>query len=683
MRKYWFEILLFVKVLGIGLYAALSDAPNLSNRWFIRDDAYYYFKVAQNISEGRGSTFDGINRTNGYHPLWLWVNIPIFALARFDLILPLRILLVFMSALWAGAAILFYRLIGKVFHPAIGAIAAFFWVFSRDILFRVYQQGLESGIAIFFLLLFLYRLSEIERFQAAPLPRRSLIELGVLAVAVLFSRLDLVFLVFLAVFWIVLRRHPWRDLLFTDLVAISLSTLLAFIYRLGFKAYYQFSETALVMLLLSLAIKLPAAYLFGLYHTSLFARPRRFLLRLLLFGLSTSALLGVIMIGIAPLAGLRGFPRLTLLYDLGGTLFLFSLGRLIRLGTGTEPQVEEEGALSPFAEWKANWKTWIHEGVGYVHIVFGSLILYMLWNRLAFGTFSPVSGQIKRWWGSLGGRVYGGAAPDAWTFFGIDYTHEDGNAWHPLTTLIGRLSEAWPNSIPAGYLLTLALCALLFYLFLRVNKEIASKAIQSWSLPLLFCGAWLQVLSYHVTGYAAFKEWYWVSQLVFAVLVLSLGGGILASMLQRFRWGTFVLWAVALVVGFSMGNSFWGYVYRLMPHGKTPADTPYNEIAAFLEAHTEPGSLIGMTGGGNAGYFIHDRTVVNMDGLINSYEYFQHLKAGQAGDYLAKMGLDYVLANPNLLNELPYQGQYNPYLEPTDLRFGGKVLMRYRAFPAP
>jgi len=683
MRKYWFEILLFVTVLGIGLYAALSDAPNLSNRWFIRDDAYYYFKVAQNISEGRGSTFDGINRTNGYHPLWLWVNIPIFALARFDLILPLRILLVFMSALWAGAAILFYRLIGKVFHPAIGAIAAFFWVFSRDILFRVYQQGLESGIAIFFLLLFLYRLSEIERFQAAPLPRRSLIELGVLAVAVLFSRLDLVFLVFLAVFWIVLRRHPWRDLLFTDLVAISLSTLLAFIYRLGFKAYYQFSETALVMLLLSLAIKLPAAYLFGLYHTSLFARPRRFLLRLLLFGLSTSALLGVIMIGIAPLVGLRGFPRLTLLYDLGGTLFLLSLGRLIRLGTGTEPRVEEEGALSPFAEWKANWKTWIREGAGYVHIVFGSLMLYMLWNRLAFGTFSPVSGQIKRWWGSLGGRVYGGAAPDAWTFFGIDYTHEDGNAWHPLTTLIGRLSEAWPNSIPAGYLLTLALCTLLFYLFLRVNKEIASKAIKSWSLPLLFCGAWMQVLSYHVTGYAAFKEWYWVSQLVFAVLVLSLGGGILASMLQHFRWGTFVLWAVALVVGFSMGNSFWGYVHRMMPHGKTPADTPYNEIAAFLEAHTEPGSLIGMTGGGNAGYFIHDRTVVNMDGLINSYEYFQHLKAGQAGDYLAKLGLDYVLANPNLLNDLPYQGQYNPYLEPTDLRFGGKVLMRYRAFPAP
>ena len=79
--------------MSISLYAALSDAQNLSWRWFTRDDAYYYFKVAQNISEGHGSTFDGIDLTNGYHPLWMLVCIPIFALARFDLILPLRVLL--------------------------------------------------------------------------------------------------------------------------------------------------------------------------------------------------------------------------------------------------------------------------------------------------------------------------------------------------------------------------------------------------------------------------------------------------------------------------------------------------------------------------------------------------------------------------------------------------------------
>ena len=35
------------------------------------DDAYFYFKTASHVAEGHGSTFDGVNRTNGYHPLHL------------------------------------------------------------------------------------------------------------------------------------------------------------------------------------------------------------------------------------------------------------------------------------------------------------------------------------------------------------------------------------------------------------------------------------------------------------------------------------------------------------------------------------------------------------------------------------------------------------------------------------
>ncbi|HRQ32198.1 MAG TPA: hypothetical protein PLM89_03750, partial [Anaerolineales bacterium] len=60
IKRHWFEIILIIVVMSISVYAALSDAQNLSLRWFTRDDAYYYFKVAQNISEGRGSTCDGI-----------------------------------------------------------------------------------------------------------------------------------------------------------------------------------------------------------------------------------------------------------------------------------------------------------------------------------------------------------------------------------------------------------------------------------------------------------------------------------------------------------------------------------------------------------------------------------------------------------------------------------------------
>src|SRR5512141_3247058 len=162
-RLPWFEIILIVVVASISLYGVFADGQNFSRKWFMRDDAYYYFKVAQNISEGHGSTFDGINRTNGYHPLWMLVCVPLFALARFDLILPLRILFLLMSGLSLATAILLYRMIGKVFHPAIGALAAIYWIFSTDILARVYQQGLETGLAVFFIVLFVYKLFEFER----------------------------------------------------------------------------------------------------------------------------------------------------------------------------------------------------------------------------------------------------------------------------------------------------------------------------------------------------------------------------------------------------------------------------------------------------------------------------------------------------------------------------------------
>ena len=109
---------------------------------------------------------------------------------------------------------------------------------------------------------------------------------------------------------------------------------------------------------------------------------------------------------------------------------------------------------------------------------------------------------------------------------------------------------------------------------------------------------------------------------------------------------------------------------------KQPPNTPFMEVASFVEAHTEPGSLVGMTGGGNVGYFIQDRTIVNMDGLINSYAYFQANKARRGSDYLYDMGLDYIFANPDFLEIQPYRGQYTGRLEILD-SYGGKAIMRF------
>jgi hypothetical protein len=676
----WFEILLTIAVMSISLYAALSDAQNLSWRWFTRDDAYYYFKVAQNISEGRGSTFDGINPTNGYHPLWMLVCVPIFALARFDLILPLRILLLVQGALSAGTGILLYRLIGRVFAPAIGAIAALYWVFSYDVLVRVYQQGLETGIAGFFIALLAYKLLQFERsWRKGKVTGKQLAILGLAATLTMFSRLDLVFLAGMAGLWIVFRGHTLRYFLPLDIVATFVSVLLAFVIRLPFNQYYRFSDSAVIMIGLSLIVNIACAYLFGLYQRRVVYNPLKLLSRLALFAVATSSIAGAGMIVISQTAHLEGFPRAVIPIDMALTFLLFGISRLIALGLRTDrsaPQNEE----SPINYLRAHWRGWLRDGIAYYGVVFGALGIYMTWNRIAFGTFSPVSGQIKRWWGSMSGRVYGGPARNELSFFGLDYLG-DANAWHPVSTLLGKWAEHTPYKFGIidtwRYLTLIVLLALVFYLLLASNKQKGKNAVIQMGIIPMLCAAFLQVVYYHSTGYSAYKEWYWVGEHLLIVITLSLMTGLLYQPIRKLAFIRIASWMLAIGFGFYMVIPFWKTVQRVMPYGRWTADQPNNDIAFFLQQHTEPGSIIGMTGGGNAGYFLTDRTVVNMDGLINSYEYFQLLQNREAGAYLTEIGMDYVLANAGFLDQLPYRGQFKPYLERLNINYGGKDLLRY------
>ena len=45
------------------------------------EDGFYYFRIAQHVASGHGSTFDGQHLTNGYHPLWMLLLVPLFWLA--------------------------------------------------------------------------------------------------------------------------------------------------------------------------------------------------------------------------------------------------------------------------------------------------------------------------------------------------------------------------------------------------------------------------------------------------------------------------------------------------------------------------------------------------------------------------------------------------------------------------
>jgi hypothetical protein len=215
------------------------------------------------------------------------------------------------------------------------------------------------------------------------------------------------------------------------------------------------------------------------------------------------------------------------------------------------------------------------------------------------------------------------------------------------------------------YLLVAVVLVVAFGILLLNPKRVRLAATRLGLIPLA-AASLVHILAYTATGYAGVKEWYWVSQTIFATLVLSLLLDLILRPLNRIRAARRALIGASILIGAMMALNLAGQLFIKMPHGYFAPDRPYMDVVAFLEANTPEGSVIGMTGGGNVGYFIKGRTIVNMDGLINSAEYFNALKNGNAAEYLREKGMDIVFANSGLLALPPYNGQFDRYIE----RFG-------------
>ncbi len=689
-KFHWFELILLISLLGVALYAAFSAPHNFPVRWFTRDDAYYYFKVAQNISEGRGSTFDGINLTNGYHPLWMLVCIPIFALARFDLILPLRVLLVVMAALSATTSILLFRLLKKPAGEPIAALAAAFWAFSLVVHEIVTQQGMETGIVALSTVLFLYQLQKTE--PEAKLTRKNLVGLGLAALFLVFSRLDGIFLALIGGLWLVFRRTPLRYLLPIDLLLTFSVAAGAYLQRAGLKHYLlAYDNSAMLFAAVAFTIQTLVFYFVGLYLHPKNLPPLRLFI-LIMTGVTFSALLaGGASLALAQL-GLLSLPRtVPLLYWLG-MLILTLLTRFGLRSLSPWPSTldkQQKPAQGLFAD-KNRLKTalepvmgWISTGWVYFGLIGAGLLVYFGFNRLMFGTFMPVSGQIKRWWGSMPNDVYGGAAKSILDVFALDPLNSQSWAFltNPLAAWATSLAkrawdfDGWYWSLFAALLLGwLALC-------LRNRRKNLRRIFLVGLLPLLV-SAEFQALTYGAMAYSAKHEWYWVTQMLSLVLLGALGLAMLSDLFPRGKTAQITAWALSGLASLYLAATFTFEIVQRMPYQDALAGQPYMDTLVILEDFTEPGAIIGMTGGGNSGYYIQGRTIVNMDGLINSYAYFQAMQANRGGAYLAERGLNYIFANPYIItSSMPYRQQFTPdELTPVEGApvYGQKELMHFK-----
>ena len=170
-------------------------------------------------------------------------------------------------------------------------------------------------------------------------------------------------------------------------------------------------------------------------------------------------------------------------------------------------------------------------------------------------------------------------------------------------------------------------------------------------------------------------------QMLTVVLLGAITLSAVFDLLPRRKFWQFLRYGLVGLAGLYLAYTFSSELISRMPYQDSLAGQPYIDIVPILENNTEPGAMIGMTGGGNTGYFIHDRTIVNMDGLINSYAYFKALQTNQGGKYLAARGMDYVFSNRDIiLGSMPYRNQFsaNELVSVANAPvYGAKELMRY------
>ncbi|MBU8870176.1 MAG: hypothetical protein KOO60_04785 [Gemmatimonadales bacterium] len=154
----------------------------------IADDAYYYFKIASNMAAGDGSTFDGLAPTNGYHPLWLWVLVPVFQIFGGSLWLPVKLALTLSTLFDLTTGVLLLLILRNLGYERGAWVAILFWFLSPFTLL-LGLRGMEASLSAMLVMSVFWHLSVLVGKSQNPGVREGLLTSLLLGLAGL-ARID-------------------------------------------------------------------------------------------------------------------------------------------------------------------------------------------------------------------------------------------------------------------------------------------------------------------------------------------------------------------------------------------------------------------------------------------------------------------------------------------------------------
>jgi hypothetical protein len=310
--------------------------------------------------------------------------------------------------------------------------------------------------------------------------------------------------------------------------------------------------------------------------------------------------------------------------------------------------------------WLGSIKDWVKKPVAYFLPVVVLTSLYMIWSQVNFGTPMPVSGQIKQWWGTLADAIYGSP---------IDSIDEIRRyilgSESPFLLLYSFISPlfSWMKLDDyviglIGWMIFAGTCVLL-----TIKKQ--QKSLLQWTdylaiIPLMTASIF-RMLYFYISGYVHMRIWYWTVETFFVFFLSSTVVVVGWEFVSKIRITRIVIRSTAGVIMLATLLLFINNLTITYPWKVNPKLTEdYLVIPRMVEEQTKPGSVIGTPGGGSLSYFITDRVIVNLDGLMNSKEYFDGLRNSDTYELMKRSNIQYIYANKYAVTEsTPYAAIFN------------------------
>jgi hypothetical protein len=210
-----------VFVLAVNLYLLIIPLETFLVRFSIGDGLVFPI-VAFHVSNGMGSTYDGLTQTSGYHPLWMWLHVPLMVGAetvygRMELV---RLLWIAVSlaavALWS---LLVYRVTRHTLATALFTVVmgCFGWTIY------VFYSGVETPLVLLLIALALLLADKV--ITEAISSVKHLGWLGLVMALTFLARLDSVFLLIplgVLLLYHFIRRRWWQGIIVWLAAAVPL-----------------------------------------------------------------------------------------------------------------------------------------------------------------------------------------------------------------------------------------------------------------------------------------------------------------------------------------------------------------------------------------------------------------------------------------------------------------------------